>query len=443
MTLICICTGNTKKIMKNWIAVILVLCTNKTLAVSQVVDKIAAVVDDGIILESDVNNMLNKVKLSAQEADQQLPDDVTLRRQILSQLIMDDIILQLAARVNITISDEQLNQAISNIAAHNHMTLDQLRNRLAHDGKDYSTYRTQIREEMLTAKVRNSEVSRRVTILPQEVDSLAKQIAVQTDNDSEFNLSHILISLPENPSRDEVDTAEALANSLIEQSENGSDFDKLATTYPIDSQALTSDQMGWGKLEELPSLFVEHLQGVQKGSIVGPIRSDVGFHILKVNNIRGADQKMMVTKVHTRHIFLHTSMAITDQQARTKLERIAQQIKSGQISFSAAAKQLSEDPSSANQGGDLGWSSSDAFDPMFRDALMHLKKGEISMPVHSSCGWHLIQLINIRQADRTYAAQKDRAYRLLFKHKFTEEAQIWMQEQRASAYVKILDNNGQ
>lgn len=430
--------------MKNWIVFILVLCTNKTLTASQVVDKIAAVVNDGIILESDVNNMLNKVKLSTQEADQQLPDDATLRRQILGRLIMDNIILQLAARANITISDEQLNQAISNIAAHNHMTLDQLHNRLAHDGKDYSTYRAQIRKEMLTAEVRNGEVSRRVTILPQEVDSLAKQIAVQTDNDSEFNLSHILILLPESPSQDEVDKAEALANSLVEQSKNGSDFDKLTTTYyPIDSQALTGDQIGWGKLEELPSLFVAHLQGVQKGSIVGPIRSDVGFHILKVNDIRGADQKMVVTEVHVRHILLRTSMAITDQQARTKLESIAQQIKSGRISFSAAAKQLSEDPSSANQGGDLGWSSSDVFDSVFRDALMHLKKGEISAPVHSSCGWHLIQLINIRQVDRTDATQKDRAYRLLFNHKFAEEVQTWMQEQRASAYVKILDNNGQ
>ncbi|CAK8743977.1 Chaperone SurA [Sodalis praecaptivus] len=134
---------------------------------------------------------------------------------------------------------------------------------------------------------------------------------------------------------------------------------------------------------------------------------------------------------------------MTDQQARAKLEDIAAQIKSGRLSFSAAAKQLSEDPGSANQGGDLGWSSADAFDPDFRDALMHLKKGEISTPVHSSFGWHLIQLIDTRQVDRTDAAQKDRAYRLLFNRKFAEEAQTWMQEQRASAYVKIIDNNGQ
>ncbi|AHF73629.1 peptidyl-prolyl cis-trans isomerase SurA [Candidatus Sodalis pierantonius str. SOPE] len=431
--------------MKNWKTFILglALCAQGALAAPQVVDKVAAVVDNGVVLESDVNNMLTTVKRGAQEANQQLLDDATLRRQILDRLIMDNIILQLAQRANITISDEQLDQAIGNIAAQNHMTLDQLRSRLVYDGMDYNTYRAQIRKEMLIAKVRNGEVRRRVNILPQEVDSLAQQIAAQTGNGAEFNLSHILIPLPENPTQDQVDKAEALANSLVEQSKSGADFGKLAITYSADPQALKGGQMGWGKLEELPSLFAARLQGAQKGSIVGPIRSGVGFHILKVNDIRGGDQKVAVTEVHARHILLRTSVMMTDQQARAKLEDIAAQIKSGRISFSAAAKQLSEDPGSANQGGDLGWSSADAFDPAFRDALMHLKKGEISTPVHSSFGWHLIQLIDTRQVDRTDAAQKNRAYRLLFNRKFAEEAQTWMQEQRASAYVKIIDNNGQ
>lgn len=431
--------------MKNWKTFILglALCAQGALAAPQVVDKVAAVVDNGVVLESDVNNMLTTVKRGAQEANQQLLDDATLRRQILDRLIMDNIILQLAQRANITISDEQLDQAIGNIAAQNHMTLDQLRSRLVYDGMDYNTYRAQIRKEMLIAKVRNGEVRRRVNILPQEVDSLAQQIAAQTGNGAEFNLSHILIPLPENPTQDQVDKAEALANSLVEQSKSGADFGKLAITYSADPQALKGGQMGWVKLEELPSLFAARLQGAQKGSIVGPIRSGVGFHILKVNDIRGGDQKVAVTEVHARHILLRTSVMMTDQQARAKLEDIAAQIKSGRISFSAAAKQLSEDPGSANQGGDLGWSSADAFDPAFRDALMHLKKGEISTPVHSSFGWHLIQLIDTRQVDRTDAAQKNRAYRLLFNRKFAEEAQTWMQEQRASAYVKIIDNNGQ
>lgn len=431
--------------MKNWRTFILglALCANGALAAPQVVDKVAAVVNNAVVLESEVDNMLSTVKNGAQEANQQLLEDATLRRQILERLIMDNIILQLAQRANITISDEQLDQAIGNIAAQNHMSLDQLRSRLAYDGMDYNIYRAQIHKEMLIAEMRNGEVRRRVTILPQEVESLAQQIAAQIGNGAEFNLSHILIPLPENPTQDQLDKAEALATSIVEQSKSSADFGKFPITSSADIQTLKGGQMGWGKLEKLPSLFSARLQGAQKGSIVGPIRSGVGFHILKVNDIRGGDQKIAVTEVHARHILLRTPVMMSDQQTCAKLENIAAQIKSGRISFAAAAKQLSEDPSSVNQGGDLGWSSADAFDPAFRDALMHLKKGEISTPVDSSFGWHLIQLIDTRQVARTDAAQKDRAYRLLFNRKFAEEAQTWMQEQRADAYVKILDSNGQ
>lgn len=418
----------------------LILCAHRVIAAPQVLDKVAAVVENSIVLESNVNSMLSTVKRDAQKANQQLPNDGTLRQQIIEQLIMDTIILQLAQRANIIISEEQLNKAIDNILAKNNITFDQLRSRLAYNDIDYNTYRAQIQKEMLIAEVRNGEVRRRVIILPSEVDSLMQQISDQISNGVEFNLSHILIPLPENPYQDQLDKAEALANSLIEQSKRGANFDKLAITYSADNQIIKSGQMGWEKFEELPSLFSTRLKGIQKASIVGPIRSGIGFHILKVNDIRGSDEKVLVTEMHARHILLRPSIVLTDQQARAKLKDILLKIKSHQLSFSATAKHLSEDPGSANQGGDLGWSSADKFDPPFRDTLMHLKKGEISMPIHSSFGWHLIQLIDTRQVDRTEEAKKDRAYRLLFNRKFAEEAQTWMQEQRASAYVKIIDN---
>ncbi|CUX96499.1 peptidylprolyl isomerase SurA [Candidatus Doolittlea endobia] len=431
--------------MKNWRACILgiVLCAKGVLAAPQIVDKIAAVVNNSIVLESEVNNMLSIVRHSAQKANQQLPDSATLRRQILNLLIMDSIILQLAEQDNITISDEQLDQVIDNIVDQNHMPFDQLRNRLAYDGMDDHAYRAQIRKEMLIAEVRNREVSRRITILPQEIKSLAQQITIQASNGAEFNLSHIFIPLPEHSTQDQLDKAETLATSIIAQSKNGADFSRLVMTYSGDTQALKGGEMGWRKLKELPSLFATCLQSTLKGKIIGPIRSGVGFHILKVNDVRGGDQKVIVKEVHARHILLRTSVMMNNQQTYAKLEDIATQIKKGDISFAAAAKQLSEDSDSANQGGDLGWISNNAFDPAFRDALIHLKKGEISTPVHSSFGWHLIQLIDTRQADYTDKVQKDRAYRLLFNRKFSEEAETWMQEQRASAYVKIFDSHGQ
>ena len=199
--------------------------------------------------------------------------------------------------------------------------------------------------------------------------------------------------------------------------------------------------MGWSRLQELPGLFAERLQTAKSGEIVGPVRSGVGFHILRVNEVRGNSQPISVTEVKARHILIKPSPVMTDDQARSKLQQIAADVKSGKTSFDAAAKQFSEDPGSALRGGELGWSMPDIYDPAFRYALMKLKKGELSQPVRSSFGWHLIQLEDTRNVDKTEAAQKDRAYRMLFNRKFSEELQSWMQEQRAGAYVEILDGS--
>ncbi|EGP1135047.1 peptidylprolyl isomerase SurA [Salmonella enterica] len=428
--------------MKNWKTLLLgiAMIANTSFAAPQVVDKVAAVVNNGVVLESDVDGLMQSVKLNAGQAGQQLPDDATLRHQILERLIMDQIILQMGQKMGVKITDEQLDQAIANIAKQNNMTMDQMRSRLAYDGLNYSTYRNQIRKEMIISEVRNNEVRRRITVLPQEVDALAKQIGTQNDASTELNLSHILIALPENPTSEQVNDAQRQAESIVEEARNGADFGKLAITYSADQQALKGGQMGWGRIQELPGIFAQALSTAKKGDIVGPIRSGVGFHILKVNDLRGQSQSISVTEVHARHILLKPSPIMNDQQARLKLEEIAADIKSGKTTFAAAAKEYSQDPGSANQGGDLGWATPDIFDPAFRDTLTKLHKGQISAPVHSSFGWHLIELLDTRKVDKTDAAQKDRAYRMLMNRKFSEEAATWMQEQRASAYVKILSN---
>lgn len=428
--------------MKNWKTLLLgiAMIANTSFAAPQVVDKVAAVVNNGVVLESDVDGLMQSVKLNAGQAGQQLPDDATLRHQILERLIMDQIILQMGQKMGVKITDEQLDEAIANIAKQNNMTMDQMRSRLAYDGLNYSTYRNQIRKEMIISEVRNNEVRRRITVLPQEVDALAKQIGTQNDASTELNLSHILIALPENPTSGQVNDAQRQAESIVEEARNGADFGKLAITYSADQQALKGGQMGWGRIQELPGIFAQALSTAKKGDIVGPIRSGVGFHILKVNDLRGQSPNISVTEVHARHILLKPSPIMTDQQARLKLEEIAADIKSGKTTFAAVAKEYSQDPGSANQGGDLGWATPDIFDPAFRDALTKLHKGQMSAPVHSSFGWHLIELLDTRKVDKTDAAQKDRAYRMLMNRKFSEEAATWMQEQRASAYVKILSN---
>lgn len=247
--------------MKNWRMLILgaALTTSTAFAAPQVVDKVAAVVNNGVVLESDVDGMMQSVKSQAQQAGQQLPDDKTLRHQITERQVMDNILLQMAKQSGIQISDAQLDQAIGNIAGENKMSLDQLRSRLAYDGVNYASYREQIRKEMTIAEVRNNEVRRRVTILPQEVDSLATQVASQNTAGTELNLSHILLPLPENPTQQQVDEQETLAKQLVSDSKGGADFGKLAITYSADQQALKGGNMGWGRIQELPSLFARAL----------------------------------------------------------------------------------------------------------------------------------------------------------------------------------------
>ncbi|MDC9595691.1 peptidylprolyl isomerase SurA [Xenorhabdus anantnagensis] len=430
--------------MKNWRSLILGLMfsvNSVAMAAPQELNKVAAIVNNDVVLESDVNNLLQSVKLNAKHAGQQVPDEQALRHQILERLIMDDIILQMANRMQITIPDQALDSALTNIAAQNHLSLAQLKQNLSADGISFDTYRNQIRKEMIIAEVRNNEVRSRINILPQEIDSLANQIGSQNSQDTELNISHILIPLPENPSQEQVEKAETKVKKILSELNNGVDFGKLALTYSGDTQALKGGNMGWSKLQELPSLFAAQLQSAHKGQIVGPIRSGVGFHILKVNDTRGDQMPIAVTEVDARHILLKISPVMNDEQARNKLMQLREEILSGKISFEKAAKEYSQDPGSAMRGGELGWNLPSAYDPAFRDTLMQLQKGEISQPVHSSFGWHLIQLINSRKVDRTDAAHKDRAYRLLLNRKFNEEAQSWMQELRASAYVKILDGS--
>ncbi|SUC36664.1 Peptidyl-prolyl cis-trans isomerase surA [Providencia rustigianii] len=428
--------------MKNWRTLILglVFASSASLAAPQQMDKVAAVVNNGVVLESDVQNMINTVKLNARNSGQQVPDDQTLRSQIIERLVMDNIMLQMANQMQLNIPEEAVNATIEDIARQNGLTLAQMEKRLVADGINMAKYRSEIRKEMLLAEVRNNEVRRRITILPQEVDALSNQMDSQANAEMGVNLSHILIPLPENPTPEQLATAEALVSKVLSELKKGSDFGKLAIAYSADPQALKGGNMGWSRLQELPVVFSDQLKSSKKGDIVGPIRSGVGFHILRVNEISGGSQQpISVTEVKARHILLKSSPIMDDTMARQKLTQLSQEIHNGKISFEEAAKENSEDPGSALKGGELGWNMPDVYDPAFRDALMKLKKGEISQPVPSSFGWHLIQLEDTRNVDKTDAAKKDQAYRLLFNRKFNEEAQTWMQEQRAAAYVNIVD----
>lgn len=410
-------------------------------AAPRVIERVTATVNNNVILESDVNDMLKSIKASTNPKN--LPDDATLRRQIIEQLIVEKLILQQASRTNVTVSDEELTETIRNIAKSNGMTLDQLRNYLSSINMSYAKYREKMRTDMIIDQTRMNEVRDRINISEKEVEDLAKTIAKQPTNNLQINISHILIAIPENPTKKQLDDATAKAKQIISRLQNGESFSKLAASFSNDENALKGGNMGWHKINELPTIFEERLVRAQKGEIVGPLRSGVGYHILKVEDTRSAKPKVInVKEVTAKHILIKTNALVNDEMAKQKLLEIRKSILGGSTTFESAAKIYSEDPGSAENGGDLGgWVNPERFDNMFKNGLLKLKKGEISQPVKSAYGWHLIKLVDTRNIDRTDMAQKDQAYRLIFNRKFSEELQVWIQELRGDAYIKIVGDD--
>ncbi|OCG15643.1 peptidylprolyl isomerase SurA [Gilliamella sp. Fer1-1] len=405
-------------------------------AAPKVVEQVAAIVNNNVILESDVNDMLKTIKASTDSRN--LPNDKVLRQQIIDRLIIENLILQKAAKAKITVSDDEVTSAINRIAAQNGMTIDQLRSKLSTMGISYGAYRERIHNDMLIEETRMHEVRPRIKVSEKEVDNLAKNIARQPTNNIDVKISHILISIPERASKQQIDNATNKARDIINRAQKGENFAKLATSYSNDDLALKGGSMGWRKLNELPTIFEERLIRAAKGSIIGPIRSGVGLHILKVDDTRSeAPKTITVQEVNARHILIKTNVLVTDQNAKQKLADIRKSITSGATTFEAAAKANSEDTGTASKGGNLGWNRPEIYDSGFRNALAQLKKGEISQPIKSSYGWHLIELIDTRRIDGKNAMEKAQAYQLIFNRKFVEEAQVWIQEIKGDAYIKI------
>lgn len=416
------------------------LCSATILtAAPKMVDRIVAIVNNDVILESSVNQMFRTIKGSANPSE--LPNDTTLRHQVIERLIIDSLILQKADKAQITVTEQEITNAINRIAQQNGISLSELKAHLARSNISFNQYRNRIHNEILIEQTRMNEVRRRINISSHEVDNLAKIIAAKPKDNIEVDISHILIGIPESPTREQLAQAQNKANMIVKKLNAGESFALLAATYSNDDLALSGGKLGWKKINELPSLFEDKLIHAPKDKIIGPLRSSVGFHILKVNNNRTkANQTVTVTEVNARHILLKTSIIFDDNQAKARLSQIRQDILNNLTTFQAAAKAYSEDPGSKNNGGELGWSMPERYDESFRNALLKLKKGEISHPVKSAFGWHIIQLLDSRKQDKTDAAYKEQAYRMIFNRKFAEESQVWIQELRSDAYINIIDD---
>lgn len=402
-------------------------------------DRVAVIVDQGVVLESEIEALIQDVKKNARDNNQSLPSDRALRTQAIERLIVKNLQLQMAERMGIRISDPQLEQTIGNIAANQNATLEQLRGQLIAEGIAYDDYRESIREEIIMGEVRRANVRRRVYITPQEITTLLELMEEQGATQAEYRLGHILIGFPAEPTDEDIAAARERADKVISLLNSGSDFTKIAIASSSGSEALEGGDMGWLNINAMPTLFAEAIQGKDKDELVGPIRSGAGFHILKVADTRGIE-KVTVEEVDSRHILIKPSIILSEDKAKAMLAKFKEDLLNGDADFAELAKEHSEDPGSALRGGELGWADPNAYVPAFKEALARLAPGEYSEPVRSVHGWHLLQLIDRRIDDATERKKEDKAYQLIYNRKFAEETENWLREMRDAAYIEVLDS---
>jgi peptidyl-prolyl cis-trans isomerase SurA len=406
-------------------------------AAPEMLDSVSVIVDQGVVLESQIKDLVATVKRNAMLKSQTLPSDKALRTQAIEKLIVDSLQTQMADRMGIQISDPQLEQTITNIAQGQKMTTAQLREQIAKEGTTYTKYREEIRKELILGEVRRANVRRRVYITEQEINNLVKLIDEQGSAQAEYHLGHILIEFPSDPTDEDIEQSKKRAAKVIELLNKGSDFIKVATASSGGPKALEGGDLGWMNINSMPTLFAEAVQNKSKDELVGPIRSGAGFHILKVKDLRGIE-KVEVAEVNARHILITPSIILSDEKAQKMLIEFREQLLAGEADFSALAKEHSADPGSALKGGELGWADPSIYDATFRDTLGILEIDEISQPVKSAFGWHIMQLLGKRIGDATQQRKEDKAYQLLFQRKFAEESDTWIREIRASAYVELV-----
>jgi len=400
-------------------------------------DRVAAIVNSGVVLESEVIDLLASIKLQAKKNDQSLPTDSALRIQVMDKLINDALIMQIGDRMGIQVSDAQLDQTIASMAKESKINLAQFRQGIIEDGLDYEKYRESVRTELISGEVRRNSVRRRIYISPQEIANLLQVMKEQTNNDVEYNLGHILIEFPTNPTQEDMSAAKTRADKVIELLNKGSDFAKIAIASSGDANALSGGDLGWKNVNEMPTLFSELIDGKKKDAVVGPIRTGMGFSIVKVLDIRGR-QIVEVEEVKARHILIQPSIILSDAKAESLLQGFLDQIEAGEANFADLAKEHSEGPTSV-KGGDLGWADPKSYDPAFKDALATMAKGDYHKPFRSSFGWHIIQLEDRRMIDATSQINENRAHQILNNRKFGIESARWIKETRDEAYIEIFE----
>jgi len=403
------------------------------------IDSIAAIVNDGVVLRSEVETQLGMIIATLEKQGGQIPPVNTIREEVLERLIVQRLQLQRADRYGIRVSDEALNAAIANVAKNNDVSFEEFPKILDKEGINYNDYRNELRQQITIEQLRQREVISRIAVSESELDNF---LVFQKDQDKlnyEYDLSHILIPVSSRAGDGEINNKQDLINELYEEIIDGKDFDDVAVEFSKGQQALSGGRLGWLKGEQLPDVFVQVASELKNGELSLPFETSSGFHLIKLNAVKG-NEPILEEQIKVRHILIKTNEVLDDSAAEEKLKTIRQQI-IDEGNFGAVAAAVSEDSGSAQDGGDMGWATRGFFVPEFEEIAYSLEENEVSQPFRSRYGWHIIQYLGKRIFDNTEEIQKRKAISSIRNSKLSSEIEIWASELRDEAFVEKLPYN--
>ncbi|RLQ21172.1 molecular chaperone SurA [Seongchinamella sediminis] len=409
-----------------------ILASGLARAETEMLDQVVAVVDDDIIMASELRERVDSITQSIEARGVEMPPEDVIIRETLDRLILESIQLQKGQRVGVRITDAQLNAALQRVAAQNGMTLDQFRLALEEQGQSYQGMREQIRTEMIIQRVQQGNVNQRIEISDQEVDNFLATAEGQKMTQPEYQILHALLAVSPSAPAAEAERAEAYVDKVLAEIQAGSTFE-AAVSAP-GPYTFSGGNLGWRKLDDLPSLFSDVAPALAKGE-TQKVRSDSGFHLIYMADRRG-DESMVVNQTRVRHILVKPSEIMTDQQARELVTDLKARAEGGE-DFAELAREYSEDIGSAQEGGDLGWTSPGQMVPEFEQTMQITAIGEISDPVKSQFGWHILEVMDRREEDMTDRATRNKAMNYLHNRKYQEELDAWLRQIRDEAFVDI------
>ncbi len=408
---------------------------NAVVTVSDPLDRIIAVVNNDVITELELDIEVSNIKNQLRQQKTKLPSDAILKKQLLERMIMREIQLQLADRVHLRVNDEMLNRTLDNIAAQNNLSLKDLRETLKNDGVDFIQFRENMRHELIINQLQKRQVHNRISVTKQEIDRFIKNLELRGGKSTEYHIGHILIAIPEAASSEQISDAKKKSENIIKILSKGSDFTQTAIEMSDGQQALEGGDVGWRRFEALPTLFSEWVDGQKVGNVSHAIRSPSGYHIIKLLGKRDNDPQYVVTQTHARHILIRTGEFSSNSEARDRVAKLRERIIAGE-DFTKIAKAHSDDPGSSTNGGDLGWINPGEMVPQFERVIAVLNKNQLSDPVQTRYGWHIIEVLGKRSHDNSDSVKRKKAQEAIRTRKIEPALQNWLRRLRSEAFVE-------